>query len=127
MLQSKAGYIDARPLTASSAKPLATHGRTIHWVNHVILRVPRSLPVYPYKQSSSGSVGMSQRCQTRTCATGAARRGSHPPWGMLAADRIARHRRGRDLGLRADWNRVMWRTDQTHSACRALAYGVLIA
>src|SRR6202023_1107960 len=32
MLLSKAGYIDARPLTASSAKPLATHGRTIHWV-----------------------------------------------------------------------------------------------
>jgi hypothetical protein len=32
MLQPKAGYIDARPLTASSAKPLATHGRTIHWV-----------------------------------------------------------------------------------------------
>src|SRR5712672_1531327 len=30
MLQSKAGYIDARPLTATSAKPLATHGRTIH-------------------------------------------------------------------------------------------------
>src|SRR4249920_2827961 len=30
MPQSKAGYIDARPLTASSAKPLATHGRTIH-------------------------------------------------------------------------------------------------
>src|ERR1700722_16872045 len=30
MLQSKAGYIDARPLTASSAKPLATRGRTIH-------------------------------------------------------------------------------------------------
>ena len=24
------GYIDARPLTASSAKPLATRGRTIH-------------------------------------------------------------------------------------------------
>src|SRR5229473_6617585 len=32
MLQSKAGYIDARPQTDSSAKPLATHGRTIHWV-----------------------------------------------------------------------------------------------
>jgi hypothetical protein len=30
MLQSEAGYIDARPLTASSAKPLATHGRTVH-------------------------------------------------------------------------------------------------
>src|SRR5450759_386749 len=29
-LQSEAGYIDARPLTASSTKTLATHGRTIH-------------------------------------------------------------------------------------------------
>src|SRR5215467_110364 len=31
-LQSKAGYIDARPHTARSPTPLATHGRTIHWV-----------------------------------------------------------------------------------------------
>jgi hypothetical protein len=30
MLQSEAGYIDARPLTATSTKTLATHGRTIH-------------------------------------------------------------------------------------------------
>ena len=30
MLQSKAGYIDARPLTAKLSKLLATHGRTIH-------------------------------------------------------------------------------------------------
>ena len=30
-LQSKAGYIDARPLTATAANSLATHGRTIHW------------------------------------------------------------------------------------------------
>jgi hypothetical protein len=47
MLQSKAGYIDARPLTASSAKPLATHGRTIHWVK---LRSPGVEPagrLYP--------------------------------------------------------------------------------
>src|ERR1700681_5120034 len=29
-LQSETGYIDARPLNASSTKPLATHGRTIH-------------------------------------------------------------------------------------------------
>ena len=28
--KSKAGYIDARPLTANSTNPLATHGRTIH-------------------------------------------------------------------------------------------------
>jgi hypothetical protein len=32
MLQSKAGYIDARPQSDSSTKTLATHGRTIHWV-----------------------------------------------------------------------------------------------
>src|SRR3984893_9824117 len=43
MLQSKAGYIDARPLTASSAKPLATHGRTIHWVK---LRNTRHEEIY---------------------------------------------------------------------------------
>src|SRR5215471_3907768 len=30
--KSKAGYIDARPLTANSTNSLATHGRTIHWV-----------------------------------------------------------------------------------------------
>jgi hypothetical protein len=29
-LQSKAGYIDARPVTARSPNLLATHGRTIH-------------------------------------------------------------------------------------------------
>jgi hypothetical protein len=29
-LQSEAGYIDARPHTARSTNPLATHGRTIH-------------------------------------------------------------------------------------------------
>jgi len=31
-LQNEAGYIDARPLSARSKIPLATHGRTIHWV-----------------------------------------------------------------------------------------------
>src|ERR1700726_3715890 len=43
MLQSKAGYIDARPLTASSAKPLATRGRTIHWVK---LRNTRNAQIF---------------------------------------------------------------------------------
>ena len=32
MLQSKAGYIDARPLPPDRQNSLATHGRTIHWV-----------------------------------------------------------------------------------------------
>ena len=31
-LQSKAGYIDARPLPLYRRNSLATHGRTIHWV-----------------------------------------------------------------------------------------------
>jgi transposase len=31
-LQSEAGYIDARPHPPNRRKPLATHGRTIHWV-----------------------------------------------------------------------------------------------
>jgi hypothetical protein len=30
-LQSEAGYIDARPYLPDRRKPLATHGRTIHW------------------------------------------------------------------------------------------------
>src|SRR5436309_13363793 len=30
--QSKAGYIDARPLPPYRRNSLATHGRTIHWV-----------------------------------------------------------------------------------------------
>src|SRR4051812_31952352 len=38
-LQSKAGYIDARPLTTRSTNSLATHGRTIHWANIGLLIV----------------------------------------------------------------------------------------
>src|SRR6516165_6214274 len=30
-LQSEAGYIDARPHLPELTKPLAPHGRTIHW------------------------------------------------------------------------------------------------
>jgi hypothetical protein len=49
-------------------KPLATRGRTIHWVNHAILRVRRSLPIYPDERTFSVSVDMSQKCQFRTHA-----------------------------------------------------------
>src|ERR1700736_3172050 len=45
-------------------KPLATRGRTIHWVNRAISSVGRLLPVYPDKQIFSESVGMSQRQRT---------------------------------------------------------------
>src|SRR6266702_4319993 len=52
-LQSKAGYIDARPFTTSSTNPLATHGRTIH---RVVLAVRRPLPVYLDEQTISEPV-----------------------------------------------------------------------
>ena len=39
--------------------------------NLVILTVRRLLPIYPDKQTSSESVGMSQRCQYRTFANAA--------------------------------------------------------
>ena len=32
---AETGYIDARPLSPDRRKPLATHGRPIHWVNRV--------------------------------------------------------------------------------------------
>jgi len=53
---------------ASLTKPLATHGRTIHWVNRVTLTARRWLPVYPNKQTCSAWVGMSQTCQQRSSA-----------------------------------------------------------
>jgi hypothetical protein len=38
-------------------------GRCRSWVNRVTLTARRSLPVFPDKQTFSGSVGMSQKCQ----------------------------------------------------------------
>src|SRR5262249_41563243 len=49
-------------------KPLATHGRTIHWVIHVILAVDRILPAYPDEQTFSESEGNSQTGHFRTHA-----------------------------------------------------------
>jgi hypothetical protein len=37
-------------------------------VKRVVLTTRRSLPIYPDKQTFSGSVGMSQRCQLRSSA-----------------------------------------------------------
>ena len=62
MLQSKAGYIDARPLPPDRQNSLATHGRTIHWVIHVAGcqgRLPvdvRNCPNTGPKSSDSQSV-----------------------------------------------------------------------
>jgi hypothetical protein len=36
------------------------------WVNRVSLSVRRSLPLFPYEETSPSSVGMSQKCQIRT-------------------------------------------------------------
>ena len=46
-LQSKAGYIDARPLPPYRQNSLATHGRTIHWVIRVDLACPSDVRFTP--------------------------------------------------------------------------------
>jgi len=54
-LQSEAGYIDARPLTAISTKTLATHGRTIQWVIRYRLEpsIQSSMSASPRKRPSA--------------------------------------------------------------------------
>src|SRR6266566_4314843 len=37
------------------------------WGIRIVLTAHQTLPVYPYKQTFSESVGMSQRCQKRHC------------------------------------------------------------
>src|SRR5229473_2503190 len=66
MLQSEAGYIDARPLTPARQNLLQRTAGPYIWVNRVVLTVRCSLPVYPDERTSSEPVGMSQRCQQRT-------------------------------------------------------------
>src|SRR5216684_2072621 len=63
MLQSEAGYIDARPLTPARQNLLQRTAGPYIWVNRVVLTVRCSLPVYPDERTSSEPVGMSQRCQ----------------------------------------------------------------
>jgi hypothetical protein len=53
MFQSKAGYIDARPLTASSAKPLATHGRTIQMGQKCNFAIRAAIGVEPISRCNS--------------------------------------------------------------------------
>ena len=43
-------------------KPLATHGRTIHWVKRRPDRSIRPRPIYPRKQTSGGRAGMAEKC-----------------------------------------------------------------
>src|SRR5467141_1599668 len=58
MLQLKAGYIDARPLTASSAKPLATHGRTIH-----LGQTPHCSKVFRIRSQAASKLQDPQNCR----------------------------------------------------------------
>src|SRR6266498_5877976 len=46
----------------------------LDFTNRVVLNVRRLLPVYPEKQTSSESIGVSQRCQKRRYRSGSARR-----------------------------------------------------
>src|SRR6266568_134799 len=68
MLQSEAGYIDARPLTPARQNLLQRTAGPYIRVISTVLTVGRSRPVYPDKQTSSDPVGMSQTCQFRTHA-----------------------------------------------------------
>src|SRR6202171_4358618 len=52
MLQSKAGYIDARPLTANPTNLLATHGRTIHSGQKAKFRGDQSMSAFLSKANS---------------------------------------------------------------------------
>jgi hypothetical protein len=61
MLQSKAGYIDARPLP-STRHSLATHGRTIHWVIHAICEL-FACPLLPESDTKADAQKWS-RCAT---------------------------------------------------------------
>jgi hypothetical protein len=47
MLQSEAGYIDARPQPPTRLNSLATHGRTIHWV--IYDQFQWDLPIGPFR------------------------------------------------------------------------------
>jgi hypothetical protein len=53
MLQSEAGYIDARPPPPIRRNLLATRGRTIHWVKRAGRIDGQPLPDYPDKPTIS--------------------------------------------------------------------------
>ena len=56
-LQSKAGYIDARPLPPYRRNSLAMHGRTIHsGQNAEILITSLCFPLYPQEQTSTADM-----------------------------------------------------------------------
>src|ERR1700730_8520718 len=65
MLQSEAGYIDARPLTPARQNLLQRTAGPYMWVKSAVLGVARSLPVYPDQRTSSDRSGWSGSCQNR--------------------------------------------------------------
>ena len=65
MLQSEAGYIDARPLTPARQNLLQRTAGPYIRVNHVVLAARLSFPVFPNEQTFSGAIGMSQTGQAR--------------------------------------------------------------
>ena len=63
MLQSEAGYIDARPLTTISTKTLATHGRTIHLGQDRPIRLDNCTSVVPPIASIAAIIRRVAMCQ----------------------------------------------------------------
>src|SRR2546430_952793 len=75
MLQSEAGYIDARPLTPARQNLLQRTAGPYMRVNRVTLTVGRPLPVYSDQRTSADRPGMSGWChdrkyRTRRCGVG---------------------------------------------------------
>jgi hypothetical protein len=58
-------------LVGATAEPCPERTLERQGVNRVVLTVCRLLPVYPDKQTFSGSFGMSQRCHKQTHASAA--------------------------------------------------------
>src|ERR1700730_7386402 len=66
MLQSEAGYIDARPLTPARQNLLQRTAGPYIWVKNGPDGLEMRLPVYPYERTSSDRPSWSVSCHFRT-------------------------------------------------------------
>src|SRR6266704_1001117 len=66
MLQSEAGYIDARPLTPARQNLLQRTAGPYIRVKSAVLTIGRLLPVYPQLRTSPTAPAMSVSCQHQT-------------------------------------------------------------
>ncbi|SIO56601.1 hypothetical protein SAMN05443247_08327 [Bradyrhizobium erythrophlei] len=65
MIQSEAGYIDARPPPPIRRNLLATRGRTIHWVKNGSRGLAAGCLLCPGERTSSGCLVMSENLHNK--------------------------------------------------------------